>query len=330
MSETDVTPRDGGDRTIGEAAELLGVSTRTLRHWDGIGLLRPAWRTSADYRLYTETDIERALTILVYRSAGLTLGEIADLLDEQARDSRVARLRRQRGVLLERSAHLTRMIAAVDRLLEEENDVKGDGERMTAEEKVALFGRDWPEWQEEARQRWGHTPEWAEAASRQRKMSRSDWEDAKAEMDSFRDALVDACDRGVEPGSAEADDLVLRHRASIDRYYAASPEKQVILARMYLSDDRFAPAYGDAATDPAGPDDAVSSGGAVRSDETESSDGAVRSGGAVRSDGAVRSGDSSADEAAPRAGARYRGYLRDIVEARAAVEGVDLDDVQWR
>lgn len=306
-----MTPRDGGDRTIGETAGLLGVSTRTLRHWDEIGLLQPAWRTSADYRLYTETDIERALTILTYRSAGLSLGEIADLLDEQARDSRVAQLRRQRGVLLERAAHLTRMIAAVDRLLEEENDMKDD-ERMTIEEKVELFGKDWPQWQDEARQRWGDTPEWAESERRQQKMSRSDGEDAKAEMDSFRDALVDACDRGVEPGSAEADDLVLRHRASIDRYYPASPEKQVILARMYLSDDRFAPAYGDAVTDPAGSDVAVGSDAAVGSDE------------------AARSGDSPADEAASRGGARYREYLRDIVEARAAAEEVDLDRVQWR
>ncbi len=313
-----MAPRDGGDRTIGETAELLGVSTRTLRHWDEIGLLQPAWRTSADYRLYTEADIERALTILVYRSAGLSLGEIADLLDEQARDSRVARLRRQRGVLLERTAHLTRMIAAVDRLLEEEeNDMTNDGERMTAEEKAELFGKDWPQWQDEARQRWGDTPEWAESARRQQKMSRSDWEEAKAEMDSFRDALVDACDRGVEPGSAEADDLVLRHRASIERYYPASPEKQVILARMYLSDDRFAPAYGDSVRDPAG------SGGSV------GPDGALRSGDSS-ADGALRSGDSSADDAGFRDGARYRGYLRDIVEARVAAEGVDLNHVQWR
>ena len=55
------------DRTIGEAAELLGVTTRTLRHWDSIGLLQPSWRTTTDYRLYTEDDVERALQILIYR-----------------------------------------------------------------------------------------------------------------------------------------------------------------------------------------------------------------------------------------------------------------------
>ena len=58
---------------IGEAAEILHVTTRTLRHWDRIGLLVPARRAWSDHRLYTDDDLERALQILVYRAAGLPL-----------------------------------------------------------------------------------------------------------------------------------------------------------------------------------------------------------------------------------------------------------------
>lgn len=44
--------------TVGEAAAILGVTPRTLRHWDDIGVLSPSRRTSTDYRLYTEDDLE--------------------------------------------------------------------------------------------------------------------------------------------------------------------------------------------------------------------------------------------------------------------------------
>ena len=45
--------------TIGRVAELVGVSVRTLHHWDEIGLVSPATRTWADYRVYRAADIER-------------------------------------------------------------------------------------------------------------------------------------------------------------------------------------------------------------------------------------------------------------------------------
>lgn len=44
--------------TVGEAADFLGVSVRTLHHWDHIGLLSPGWRTNGNYRLYTPEDME--------------------------------------------------------------------------------------------------------------------------------------------------------------------------------------------------------------------------------------------------------------------------------
>lgn len=94
-------------RTIGEAAQLLGVTTRTLRHWDSIGLLQPGWRTTMDYRLYTTGNIERAAQILVYRSAGVALKEIAVLLDKP--ETAAQHLKRQRVLLMDQIGHLLRM-----------------------------------------------------------------------------------------------------------------------------------------------------------------------------------------------------------------------------
>lgn len=76
---------DTGGRTrtwrIGELAAAAHVSVRTLRHYDAIGLLRPAARTEAGYRVYAEADLARLYRILGLRSLGLPLDEIGGLLN---------------------------------------------------------------------------------------------------------------------------------------------------------------------------------------------------------------------------------------------------------
>ena len=215
------------DHHIGEAADILHVTTRTLRHWDQIGLLVPTRRTWSDHRLYTDDDLERALQILVYRAAGLPLREIRELLDAPV--DAAATLRRQREILVDRIGHLHRMVRAVDELLE-------GGDTMSIKDKADLF-------RDEAEERWGGTPEWEQSQATQSKMTDQDWESVKREQDEFVALLADAADRRVEPGSAEAAAIVEKHRASIGRFYAVSREKQVLLARMYTQDQRFDATY---------------------------------------------------------------------------------------
>ena len=222
------------DHQIGEAADILHVTTRTLRHWDQIGLLVPTWRTWSDHRLYTDDDLERALQILVYREAGVLLKEIGELLD--APGTAAERLRRQREVLVERIGHLHRMVRAVDDLLE-------GGDTMSMNEKVELFGEEWPGYQQEAEERWGDTPEWEQSQARQKNMTRADWQQVKDDQDGFVATLVDAAERGVAPGSAEAEAIVEKHRESIGQFYEVTAEKQVLLARMYTCDERFNATY---------------------------------------------------------------------------------------
>lgn len=222
------------DYSIGQAAEFLGVSTRTLRHWHSIGLLVPSYRTFAEHRCYTEADLERALAILVYRAAGVKLKDIMELLDRP--DTVRQRLQHQRELLTGQITHLHRMVRAVDKILEEDAE-------MSMEEKMDLFGRQWPEYQEEAEARWGNTPEWEQSQQRQQDMTRQDWVAVKAEMDSFNTALAEAEAEGVAPGSEAGDELALRHRASIGQWYRVSPAKQVLLARMYVTDQRFNETY---------------------------------------------------------------------------------------
>jgi DNA-binding transcriptional MerR regulator len=81
--EAEVGPDAGGNPAtlhIGVVAERTGLSLRTLRHYDEVGLLTPSARTEGGFRLYTSADIERLLLIRRMKPLGFTLEEMADLL----------------------------------------------------------------------------------------------------------------------------------------------------------------------------------------------------------------------------------------------------------
>lgn len=98
--------------TIGQLARASGVSVRTLRHYDQIGLLTPQARTLAGYRLYCHDDIERLQHIRLLKALTWPLRDIADLLNRrppvlaatlnwqlEAIDSRVAQLQQVRATI---------------------------------------------------------------------------------------------------------------------------------------------------------------------------------------------------------------------------------------
>jgi DNA-binding transcriptional MerR regulator len=65
---------------IGELAEKTGLSVRTVRHYDDVGLLPASARTDGGFRVYTERDLERLLVIRRMKPLGFTLEQMADLL----------------------------------------------------------------------------------------------------------------------------------------------------------------------------------------------------------------------------------------------------------
>jgi len=76
-----VVPRDEHDTMhIGELAERAGMSLRTIRHYDEVGLLVPSGRTTGGFRVYTAQDLERLLVIRRMKPLGFTLDEMAELL----------------------------------------------------------------------------------------------------------------------------------------------------------------------------------------------------------------------------------------------------------
>ena len=65
---------------IGELAEKTGLSLRTIRHYDEVGLLKPTGRTDGGFRLYTQGDFSRLMLIRRMKPLGFPLEEMTDLL----------------------------------------------------------------------------------------------------------------------------------------------------------------------------------------------------------------------------------------------------------
>jgi DNA-binding transcriptional MerR regulator len=106
-------------RRIQEVAAELGVTTRTIRYYEELGLLEPAGRSGGDYRLYDADDVERLRFIKGLRDdAGFSLAEIGQLLeDETARERNRARFRTTSDTA-ERRAIVDDALARVDRQIE--------------------------------------------------------------------------------------------------------------------------------------------------------------------------------------------------------------------
>lgn len=86
------TARGTTERTmhIGDLAEATGLSQRTIRHYDEVGLLPASTRSDGGFRIYTESDLQRMLVIRSMKPLGFTLGEMGELLetvDALARDT---------------------------------------------------------------------------------------------------------------------------------------------------------------------------------------------------------------------------------------------------
>ncbi|MFP5417456.1 MAG: HEAT repeat domain-containing protein [Actinomycetes bacterium] len=107
---------------IGDVARRTGLTPRTLRHYDELGLLTPSGRSEGDYRLYAPQDLQRLLQIQHLKSLGLPLGEVAAALDDPAFDAAQA-LERHIAVVESRIAAEQDLLARLQRL----RDAAGTG-----------------------------------------------------------------------------------------------------------------------------------------------------------------------------------------------------------
>ncbi len=225
--------------SVGEVAGIARVSVRALHHYDRIGLLRPVGRTPAGYRRYEPADLQRLQHILAYRDLGFGLDQIAQLLADGAEP--LAHLRRQHRLLGERVEALQRM----SRLIEKTMEAHQMGIRLDPQEMFEVFGEEDPtRHAEEAEQRWGDTPAYAQSHRRTSAYTKQDWLAVKAEGAHVEQGLAAALASGAPADGVEAMDAAEAHRQMISRwFYDCGLEMHEGLAQMYLADPRFTQHY---------------------------------------------------------------------------------------
>jgi MerR family transcriptional regulator, thiopeptide resistance regulator len=227
---------------VGAVARMAGITVRTLHHYDQMGLLRPAGRSDAGYRRYTDADLERLQQILFYRELGFALDEIGSLMAETDGGATPSdHLRRQHALLLDRITRLQRMATAVEKAME----ARTMGISLSPEERLEVFGAfDPDEHAGEVQERWGGTDAYRESQRRAASYSKADWTRIRDEMNAVTGRAADAMTAGLPADSTEAMDAAEAHRLQISRdFYACSYEIHRGLAEMYIADPRFTATY---------------------------------------------------------------------------------------
>lgn len=222
--------------SIVDVARSAGVTARTLRHFDAIGLLRPTAFGSDGYRRYDEHALLRLQRVLLLRALGLPLKEIGAVLD--AEQDELATLREHHGRLLAERDRLTRMAATVGRTITrlERN------EPMSETDAAELFdGFDEQAYAEEARQRWPEQA--ASSAARVAAMSEDDKAALKDEYvaEMHRMAALMAAGEPVEADAVQREIGALHARVAT--MWTPTAQAFAGLGATYVDDDRFRVVY---------------------------------------------------------------------------------------
>lgn len=229
------------DLTVGEVASLVGISVRTLHHWDSVGLVQPEGRTGGGYRAYSAAGVDRIHRVLVYQELGFSLAKIAALLDDPAVDE-TEQLRQQHDLLEARIGRLRRMADAVNRVLAS----RAAGATLSARQQAEIFGRGWREdWSREAHDRWGDSDEWAQFERSAQVLSEVDRTRMRERGEALYADLASAKRSGVAPGSETANRLAEQHRAMVGQLFTCTHSMHVCLGRLCLQDERFNASFGD-------------------------------------------------------------------------------------
>lgn len=216
--------------SIKEAAALCGVSLRTLRYYDQIGLVKPRRSAENGYRYYDREAMALLQQAVFYRELGLPLKEIAPLLHASPQTCSAA-LRAHRELLLLQKKRLEGLLSLVEQTI--------GGTTMTKPEVTARRLREVKQqYAQEARQRWGETPEWEAFSSRQAtpQQEQAALEGAEAIFADF--AALAA--QGADPAQEAAQALTAKWREHIsESYFPCSREVLAGLGKLYLADARF-------------------------------------------------------------------------------------------
>ncbi|MFS0557996.1 MerR family transcriptional regulator [Brevibacillus sp. 179-C9.3 HS] len=228
--------------TVQKLGLLAGVSTRTLRYYDEIDLLKPARINSSGYRIYRQPEVDRLQQILFYRELGVSLEEIKEILDSPTFDAKRA-LREHREKLLERRAQLDALIANVDMTLaQREGTITMSDKQKFEGFKQKLIDDNEAQYGEEIRAKYGNDQ--IEKSNQKLKgMTEQEYATLEKLNAELHETLAQAFATG-DPAHELAQKAADLHRQWLSFYWDSySKEAHAGVAQMYVDDPRFTAYY---------------------------------------------------------------------------------------
>ncbi len=228
--------------TINKLARLAGVSPRTLRYYEELGLLTPTRVSSNGYRIYSQKEVDQLQQILFYRELDVPLDDIRKILADH-NFNRNATLESHLAALCARREQLDQLIATVKKSL---RTARGETP-MKDEEKFAGFKQKLIEDNEkqygtEIREKYGEETV-QQTYAKMKGLTQAQYGEVERLSQAFNEKLIAAMAQG-DPAGELAQQACDLHRQWLGYFWTAySPQAHAGLAQMYVEDPRFTAYY---------------------------------------------------------------------------------------
>ncbi|NCC08739.1 MAG: MerR family transcriptional regulator [Clostridia bacterium] len=229
--------------TVKQLADTAGVSVRTLHWYDAKGLLRPARKTQAGYRVYTEVQVDILQQIMFCRALEMPLDEIKRVISSDGFDLDTSLARRREALVMQRD----RINTLIDTLDKTVKSRKGDV-IMTDKEKFegfkqAAIDKNEAAYGAETRQKYGDSE--VDASNKKFKnMTQQQYDEMTALGAEINARLEAAVKNGASPSGEEGREIAQMHKKWLTfTWQKYTPEAHKGVAQMYIADDRFTACY---------------------------------------------------------------------------------------
>ena len=228
--------------TVQKLAQLAGVSTRTLRYYDEVGILKPARINSSGYRIYGQHEVDLLQQILFFRELGVSLETIKNIVASPSFDREKA-LREHRLKLLEKRTYLDVLISNVDKTIAqiEGRTIMKDKEKFKGFKKQ-LIDENEQKYGKEIREKYGN-----ETVNKSNEkfmgMTQEQYEELTNLGTAVLENLYEAFKTGDPAGKLAQKTADLHRQWLCYTWNSYSKEAHAGVAQMYVDDPRFTAYY---------------------------------------------------------------------------------------
>lgn len=228
--------------TVQKLATLAGVSARTLRYYDEIGILKPARINSSGYRIYGQKEVDKLQQILFYRELDIDLDSIKDIVTSPSFDGAKA-LKEHRDKLLERREQLDKLIENVDKTIAStEGRIKMSNKEKFEGFKQNMVDENEKKYGKEIREKYGNDTV-NKSNAKIKNMSEEEYDEITKLTEEVNTTLAEAFKTG-DPASELAQKAADLHKKWLMFYWSEyTKEAHAGLGQMYVDDERFTAYY---------------------------------------------------------------------------------------